>query len=29
MKLLLRQRVFAWFDSYYIYDEDGIVCYTV
>ena len=29
MKLLLRQRVFAWFDSYDIYDEDGNVCYTV
>lgn len=29
MKLLLRQRVFAWFDSYDIYDEDGSVCYTV
>ena len=25
MKLLLRQRVFAWFDSYDIYDEDGSV----
>ncbi len=29
MKLLFRQRVFSWFDSYDIYDEDGRTVYTV
>lgn len=29
MKLLLRQRIFSWFDSYDIYDADGNTVYTV
>lgn len=29
MKLLFKQRMFSWFDSYDIYDEDGSVLYTV
>ena len=29
MKLLFRQRVFSWFDSYDIYDEWGNTVYTV
>ena len=29
MKLLFRQRLFSWFDSYDIYDEMGNVAYTV
>ena len=29
MKLLFKQRLFAWFDSYDIYYEDGSVAYTV
>ena len=29
MKLLFRQRLFSWFDSYDIYDEFGNVVYTV
>ena len=29
MKLLFRQRVFSWFDSYDIYDENGDVVYVV
>lgn len=29
MKLLFRQRMFSWFDSYDIYDEAGNVRYTV
>ena len=29
MKLLIKQRVFAWGDTYDIYDEDGAVRYTV
>ena len=29
MKLYFKQRLFSWFDSYYIYGEDGQVCYTV
>ena len=29
MKLLFKQRMFSWFDSYDIYDEDGYVLYTV
>ncbi len=29
MKLLFKQRLFSWFDSYDIYDEDGKVVYTV
>lgn len=29
MKLLFRQRLFSWFDSYDIYDESGNTVYTV
>lgn len=29
MKLLLKQRLFSWFDSYDIYDESGNTVYTV
>ena len=29
MKLLFKQRLFSWFDSYDIYDEEGNVVYTV
>ncbi len=29
MKLLFKQRMFSWFDSYDIYSEDGRVLYTV
>lgn len=29
MKLLFKQRVFSWFDSYDIYDEAGNTVYTV
>ena len=29
MKLLFKQRMFSWFDSYDIYDEAGNVLYTV
>lgn len=29
MRLLFRQRVFSWFDSYDIYDEAGRTVYTV
>lgn len=29
MKLLFKQRLFSWFDSYDIYDEAGNVVYTV
>lgn len=29
MKLLFRQRMFSWFDSYDIYDEKGVTVYTV
>lgn len=29
MKLLFKQRLFSWFDSYDIYDEAGNVAYTV
>ena len=29
MKLLFKQRMFSWFDSYDIYDEDGNTVYTV
>ena len=29
MKLLFRQRMFSWFDSYDIYDEAGNTVYTV
>ena len=29
MKLLFRQRVFSWFDSYDIYDEEGNNVFTV
>jgi uncharacterized protein YxjI len=29
MKLLFKQRLFSWFDSYDIYDEYGNVIYTV
>lgn len=29
MKLLIKQRVFSWTDTYDIYDEDGNVRYFV
>lgn len=29
MRLLFKQRFFAWFDSYDIYDEQGQIVYTV
>ena len=29
MKLLFKQRLFSWFDSYDIYDELGTTVYTV
>ncbi len=29
MKLLFKQRMFSWFDSYNIYYEDGSTAYTV
>ncbi len=29
MKLLFKQRMFSWFDSYDIYDEAGNIAYTV
>lgn len=29
MKLLFKQRLFSWFDSYDIYDEQGAVLYTI
>ena len=29
MKLLFKQRLFSWFDSYDIYTEDGTVLFTV
>ncbi len=29
MKLLFKQRLFSWFDSYDIYDEEGNVVFTV
>ena len=29
MKLLFKQRMFSWFDSYDIYDEAGMTAYTV
>lgn len=29
MKLLLKQRLFSWFDSYDITSEDGTIAYTV
>ena len=29
MKLLFKQRVFSWFDSYDIYDEEGNTIFTV
>ncbi len=29
MKLLFKQRIFSWFDSYDIYDEAGNTVYTV
>lgn len=29
MKMLFKQRLFSWFDSYDIYGEDGQVLYTV
>ena len=29
MKLLFKQRMFSWFDSYDIYDESGSTAYTV
>lgn len=29
MKLLFKQRLFSWFDSYEIYDESGNTVYVV
>ena len=29
MRLWFKQRLFSWFDSYDIYDEDGSIVYTV
>ena len=29
MKLLFKQRLFSWFDSYDVYDSDGTTYYTV
>ena len=29
MRLLFQQRLFSWFDSYDIYDEEGRTVYTV
>ena len=29
MRLLFKQRLFSWFDSYDIYEEDGSTVYTV
>ena len=29
MKLVFRQRIFSWFDSYDIYDEGGNAVFTV
>ena len=29
MKLLFKQRMFSWFDSYDIYDQQGNTGYTV
>ena len=29
MKLLFKQKVFSWFDSYSVYDEDGNTAFTV
>ena len=29
MKLLIKQKVFSWSDSYNVYDEDGEIKYTV
>lgn len=29
MRLLFKQRLFSWFDSYDIYDEDGSIVFTV
>ena len=29
MKLLFKQRIFSWFDSYDIYNEEGQTVYTV
>ena len=29
MKLLFKQRMFSWFDSYDIYDQQGNTVYTV
>ena len=29
MRLIFKQRLFSWFDSYDIYDEDGRTVYTV
>ena len=29
MKLLFKQRIFSWLDSYDIYDEKGETVYTV
>ena len=29
MKLLIKQRIFSWSDSYDVYDENGVACYEV
>lgn len=29
MKLLLKQKMFSWFDSYHIYNEEGAIVYEV
>ena len=29
MRMYFKQRLFSWFDSYDIYDEDGATLYTV
>ena len=29
MKLLFKQKMFSWFDSYDVYDESGNILYTV
>ena len=29
MRLLFKQRLFSWFDSYDIFDEEGNTVYTV
>lgn len=29
MRLVFKQRLFSWFDSYDVYDEDGNTVYVV